>query len=287
MKIVLFIAMFFTASVCMAQTKIITQATISTVTNVVAPEEDDMQNMQIQGNGGGNMFRNFGDGETKSTTYLKGDMVKTVLKNDMGRTAIIRNNATKLTTTLIEIMGNKRAFYATDEDQEELRKKADSMMQERRKKDTNNKVRPVREKPVIEVGYSDETKKIAGYLCKKAYIVSTNFLGMSDTTIVWFTPDIKFAGFNSTGGTNSLGIMGNALGNMDGFDKIDGFVMQYEKNMPRKRRMSVEVTKIETDKEVKDKEFEIPKDFDVKPMKEMQNMLGGGRGGNFQMRLGE
>jgi hypothetical protein len=53
--------------------------------------------------------------------------------------------------------------------------------------------------------------------------------------------------------------------------------------MPRGRLMQVEVTKIELDKEVKDKEFEIPKDFDVKAMKDMQGMRG--QGGNFQFRM--
>lgn len=45
--------------------------------------------------------------------------------------------------------------------------------------------------------------------------------------------------------------------------------------------MIVEVTKINTEKEVADKEFEIPKDFVVKPMKDMQN----GGGGGFQIRV--
>ena len=44
------------------------------------------------------------------------------------------------------------------------------------------------------------------------------------------------------------------------------------------RRMEIEVSKIELDKEVKAKEFEIPKDYDVKPMSEMRNMFGGGGG---------
>ena len=43
-------------------------------------------------------------------------------------------------------------------------------------------------------------------------------------------------------------------------EKLDGFVMRYEMNMRRGRRMEVEVTKIDLDKELSDKEFELPKD---------------------------
>ncbi|MBK7433954.1 MAG: hypothetical protein IPI66_08685 [Chitinophagaceae bacterium] len=53
--------------------------------------------------------------------------------------------------------------------------------------------------------------------------------------------------------------------------------------MNRGRKMVVQVTNLVTDKEIADKEFDIPKDVDIKPMKEMQN---GGRPGTFQMRVG-
>jgi hypothetical protein len=42
-------------------------------------------------------------------------------------------------------------------------------------------------------------------------------------------------------------------------------------------------TKIVIDKDVADKEFEIPKDIEVKSMKDMQN---GGAGPMIQMRIG-
>jgi hypothetical protein len=51
--------------------------------------------------------------------------------------------------------------------------------------------------------------------------------------------------------------------------------------------MIVEVTKIDTGKDIAAKEFEVPKDFDLKPMKEMQNMMGGrsGQGGGPGMQI--
>jgi len=58
-----------------------------------------------------------------------------------------------------------------------------------------------------------------------------------------------------------------------GLNDLAGFPMQYEMKMNRGRIMTVEVTKINTDKEVADTEFEIPKDFVVKPMKDMQTAM--------------
>ena len=58
--------------------------------------------------------------------------------------------------------------------------------------------------------------------------------------------------------------------------------MRFETKMRRNRTMIVEVTKLEIDKEVAEKEFTIPKDFDVKPMSEMRNMMRGGGQGRQQ-----
>lgn len=278
MKLFLVFSFVASCSVAMAQPKLISQAIVSTTTNVIAPEDDELQNVQNQGQGGGMgaMFRNFGDGETKATTYLKNDMVKTVMKTDMGRTTIIRNNGTKLTTTLIEMMGNKTGFYITDSEQVVMREKMDSMMKSRRK-DSAEHTRPANASNPVNVIVTDENKKIAGYDCKKAYLVTTHILGIKDSVAVWFTPDIKLENVTSTGGLSGFGNMGT----INGLDKIDGFVMGYETKMRRNRRMVVEVTKIDTSKDIADKEFVIPKDFDVKPMKDMQGM---GGGNFFQMR---
>lgn len=273
------------SSLAFAQPRLVNQATVTTLTTVIAPENEDVQN--IQGGGGQMMFRNFGDGETKSTTYLKNDKVKTIMKNDMGRSTIIRDNGAKLTTTLLEIMGNKTGFYITDDEQAEMKIRMDSMMQARRKADTSNTrpAPPPSDQPV-EISYAEGTKKVAGIACKKALVITTRLLGVKDTVVVWYNPEIKLNNIASTGGTSSFGGFGN-MGNfrsLNGLDKIEGFVMQYEMPMRRGRRMIVEVTKIDLEKEVADKEFDIPKDFDVKPMKEFQSMMQQGAGG-MQFRM--
>ena len=285
MKEVLFFALVVCGGSVMAQPKLATQATINTTTNVIAPEEEDVTSIQTQGQGGGMaMFRNFGDGETKSVTQVKNDMVKTVIKSDMGRSTIIRNNETKLTTTLIEMMGNKTGFFASDDEQAAMRKSMDSMMQARTKDSAGNVRRP-QELPKVEVIYTDETKKIAGYTCKKALIISTRLLGLvKDTTTAWFTPDFKVKNISSVGGGFTMALGASAAPNP--MELIEGFVMRYETKMRRNRTMIVEVTKVDLTKEIAEKEFDIPKDFDVKPMKEMRNMMGGaaGQGNQIQIR---
>jgi GLPGLI family protein len=281
MKLFLVFSLVSITTIAVAQPKLISEATITTSTNVIAPEDDELQNVQNQGQGGGMaMFRNFGDGETKATTYLKNDMVKTVVKTDMGRTTIIRNNATKITTTLLEIMGNKTGFYVSDDEQLEMRKKMDSAMQARKKDSSATRQEPRANTPSpTEVSVTDETKKIAGYVCKKAYIITTHILGLKDSVTVWFTPDIKLQNISATGGLTGFGNTTTP----NGFDKIDGFIMGYERNVRRNRHMVVQVTKIDTSKDIADKEFDIPKDFDVKPMKDMQGMPG--MGGGFRMMI--
>lgn len=280
MKLFLLGSMICCSAVAFAQPKLITNATITTNTNVIAPEDDGLQTVQNQsGNNMGAMFRNFGDGETKATTYLKDGMVKTIIKTDMGRTTVIRNNDTKITTTLMEMMGRKTGFYISDEEQAETRKKMDSMMQARRDSTAPN-TRPASSENKIDVHYTEETKKIAGYVCKKAYIVTTRILGIKDSSEVWYTPELKMKNLISTGGMMGFNFMNLS----NGFDKIDGFVMAYTSNLARGRKMTVEVSKIDLSKEVAAKEFDIPKDFEVKAMKDMQGGPGGRSVGGVQFR---
>ena len=253
-----------------AQPKVYTQAIVSTTTNVIAPEDEDVANIQNQGGGGFN-FRNFTDGETKSTTYIKNDLVKTNYKSESFRGSMYRNNTTKITTTIFEAMGSKQGFYSSDNDQADMAKRIDSMMKERAKTDTSMKPRTRTVDFKTDVVYLNETKKIAGLECKKALIITDKLIS-KDTLAVWYTPDVKFTNVSSTGGTSGFG----SIGGNTSFDKINGFVMMYERSMPRGRKMEVKVTKIETDKEIADKEFEIPKDVEIKSLKEMGGQGGGG-----------
>ncbi len=284
-KIITLLFVFATAAVH-AQPKVLTQAFIATKTTIISPDEDDNA---PAGNVGANgeeirMMRFGGDGETKSTTWLKNDLVKTFSESEMGRTSVIRDNAKKLTTTIMEMMGRKMGFYASDGDQEQMRKRMDSMMQNRNSGNNNMQIQAAMSAPAkTNIIYIEESKKIAGYECKKALIVNTRSNGKADTTTVWYVPDMKLQGITSTGGSfGGFGAMSPQLSS-NGMDQLNGFPMQYERTMNRGRKMTVQVTKLVTDKEIDDKEFDLPKDIELKPMKDMQN--GGGPGG-FQMRIG-
>ena len=178
------------------------------------------------------------------------------------------------------MMGRKMGFYATDEDQVQMRKSMDSMMQQRAPTQSDVEELLSKTEPSTDIVYLDGIKKIAGYECKKAMIIATRSNGKTDTTNVWYVPDLKLKGVSNTGG--SLGGFGSMSPQLSADDMINlnGFPMQYERKLNRGRKMIVEVTKLVTDKEVTDKEFNIPKDVEVKPMKEMQN------GGGFRMRIG-
>ena len=177
---------FFSSTIaCYAQPKPVTQAIITTKTTIIAPDEDEsIPNATSSANGEEiRIIRFGGDGETKSTTWLKNDLVKTFSETEMGRTTIIRDNAKKVTSTIMEMMGKKMGFYATDEDQAVIRKRMDSMMKTR----NENEIQSLSPSaPKSEIIYIDETKKIAGYDCKKAFIVTTRSNGKKDSSLVWY-----------------------------------------------------------------------------------------------------
>jgi hypothetical protein len=284
MKKILPLFFIAAAAVANAQPKTVSQAVITTKTTIVSPDGDDDGGAPPPPAPEGAEVRSFrfgGDGETKSVTTLKGDWVKTFTENEMSRTTVIRDNAKKITTTLMEMMGNKNGFYASDEDQAEMAKRMDSLMQSRNQNQPNaNSGQRVIS---TNIAYADETKKIAGQLCKKALFISTRQNETKDTSVVWYCPDFKLQGLASTGGMAAgFGFnFSNRGGSTAAFKDLAGFPMQYETKMNRGRKMIVEVTKLALDKEIADKEFDIPKDFTLKSAKEMQN--GDGR---MQIRIG-
>jgi GLPGLI family protein len=279
MKQIVLLSVFSAVLSAYAQPRLLNQAMITTKTTIVAPEGDEpVQTTQTADGGEMRVVRFGGEGETKSTTYLKNDLTKTFSESDMGQTTVIRDNAKKITTTIMEIMGRKNGFYATDEDQELMRKRMDSMMATRNQSGGfNMNSNP----PTWSFVYLPDSKKIAGFECKKALMIAQRPGGTTDTTTVWYTPDIKFQNLPSTGGMGAgIGGIAQAPG-ADGLAALNGFPMEYERTLRGGRKMSVQVTKLVIDKDIADKEFEIPKDVDVKPMKDMQN-----GGPNIQIRIG-
>jgi GLPGLI family protein len=261
MKRLLILSAVFLSTAAMAQPKIISKAMISAKTTLAIPEDasntDDNRGFMGMSNGD----------ETKINTWFKDDMLKIVSDGGMGKSTVIIDRKNKKTTTLMEMMGKKTGFYSTEEDEANMKQRMDSMVGARK-----NGVKS------IDIVYLEDGKKIAGYACKKALIKTSRENGKVDSMYVWYTPDIKMAeGYVFRGGGMMMGMGGSS---MSSFEKLNGFPMQYEMKMRRGMIMTIEVTKIDTEKAIDDKEFDIPKGFELKSMKEMQ-----GQGGGFQFRM--
>lgn len=219
------------------------------------------------------MMRIGGDGETNTKIFIKNGLVKTINSSDVNIVTTIRNYDMKTTTNIIEMNGTKNATITTDEQREKMQKRIDSMMQSRA---ANNPEGANNTPPKVEVFQREGAKKIAGINCKKAVIVTTR-RNRTDSFEVWYAPDIKFANVTNPGSLGGFGgfAFGPRNAGSDGLDQLGGFPMYYKRSMGRGRTQTVEVIKFDIEKEVKDSEFAIPKDVEVKPFDENATNFGG------------
>ena len=262
-----------------AQQKTFERAIVKSKTEITFPENNNR--------GAGDNGDDLGGGrptgmESKNTIYYRGDLIKTYSQSDFGNNTVIVDKKNKKTTTLIEAMGRKTGFYSTEEDEQAMRdnmqKRMDSIRQARGGSDSQRNGR----QGDVQVINTDETKKIAGYTCKKAIIKTTTRQGEVNEIMVWYNPDMAMpAGYPVMGNTAGGGgfarsMRGGGRGglNIQGIERIKGFVMGYEMSRPNGFKMQTEVTSIEINPDIDDKVFEIPKGYDLKPMSEMQNQMG-------------
>ena len=280
MKFISIFLSLFPFSVFAQQTTSINHAVIHATMTVIAPEEEDASRVPSPGEQGmGFSMRNFGDGETQITTYIMDSMVKTIMKSDMGRTTIIRNNAAKTTTTLIEVMGNKMGFVMTDAEQELMKQQMDRLIKARQEADTTHRFPPreKEERQPAEIVYTGISKRISGLDCKMAWVINTGFLGTKDSVAVWYAPSINLPNNQPASSGNSFGgfsRMSNFT-SLNGLNQLQGLAIKYEMKMRRGRTLQMEVTKVDLKKELTEKDFSVPKDFDVKPYSEFSQMFRG------------
>jgi hypothetical protein len=273
---------FLTVTISQAQVK--TNATIVTKTIIESEEGDTPPPPPPPGAEGGNrMFVRFGgDGETKYTTYVKNGMVKTVTESESINSTTIRDNDKKTTINLMTLQGQTNGTITTDAQREEQAKKIDSLMKANGRNIGN---RPEANSPSVVVVLKPETKKIAGIVCNRAILAVTR-RNTTDSNEVWYAPGIKINNVPSTGNPvaafGGLSFGNRNIGGVLGLDKIDGFMMAYSGSQGRGRTIKIEVTKIDFDKEIKDKEFEVPKGITVKPF-DASNFTGGN--GTQQIRI--
>jgi hypothetical protein len=270
--------------VAVAQPRVVRTAIVKMQTEITFPE-----NFGGPGGGGppgggdgGNTVIMGGPGgmESSSTLYYTPDHSKLESTSDFGNNIVISDRKEKKTTTLIEAMGKKTGFYSTEEDEAVMRNRMDSIRNARR--DSLQKLGiPIAAPAAPEIVYSDETKKIAGYTCKKAVIKTRDRQGAVNESTVWYCPEFKMGeGFSFTGGRG--GFMGGPMmGGLNGLDKIEGFPMEYSMSRNNGMKMHMTVTKVQLDAAIDDKTFEVPKGYELKSMKDMQ-----GRDGRMMIRIG-
>lgn len=251
----------FAVSYLFAQEKV-NEAIIQTKMEINNPD-----NGQVPGGAPeGAMIMRFGDGDITSKVFFKNGMTKVETDMGMGKNAVIIDAKNKKTTTLFEAMGRKMGFYTNEAEMQAMMQSADSGRQ-RAMPNFN---------PEVFVEYLSETKKIAGITCNKAMLRYLNRKGEEVNQPVWYAPNVQMGeGFRM----NDM----MRMANVPGIEKIKGFPMEFETTRPNGATVHYTVTKLDIAAKVDDKVFEIPKDYDIKPMSEMQR--NGGRGG-FMIRMG-
>jgi GLPGLI family protein len=231
------------------------------------------------GDDGNRMMMMARDMEISSTVFYKGAQTKIETTTEgFGTNYTFIDRNTKRTTTLMEVMGKKQGFYATDEDTENMQKRMDSLRAQRRDSLEKMGLKFASSEP--EITYTEEKKKIAGLECKKAIIKTRNQQGELNETAIWYCPDFVMGeGYGVTGqGAGGMRMMGF---NPAGLNKIKGFPMEYEIVRQNGMKIHMTVTKVELDANIDDKTFVIPKGYDIKPMSEVQ-----GPGGRMMFRVG-
>lgn len=165
----------------------------------------------------------------ESTMYIKGEKFRMEQSAGMGTTVTIIDNKAKTGYICMDMMGSKFAFKM---DPATFDNKSDSL------------------KP--QITYTDETKVIAGYTCKKAEIKNKD---AEESLIIWYTDQLP------------------AFYNKD-FKYINGFPMEYHvKNGGI--TMLFTVTTISKEK-VSDSFFKVPEGYTEKTMQDMESMFGNG-----------
>jgi len=171
-------------------------------------------------------------GPKEALMYFSSDRTRIEMQMGMGmKNVTISDLKEKQTIVLMDMMGQKIAMKSSIEDEK------------------------VDEKTKVEV--TSQTKKIAGYSCKKAIITTPESEG--GNVVVWFTNDLVV----------NKGYLKGAM------KKIDGTVLEYTvKQGPMEFTLSAD--KVERQK-VDGKLFTIPEGYKMMDQKDLMKSFGGGQ----------
>jgi GLPGLI family protein len=171
---------------------------------------------------------------TEVIMSFKGPKSSMVQKTSMGNITVIGNSETKEQTVLFDMMGQKMAIKSTKEETEKA----------------------ISEYPEAKVNVTTETKKIAGYNCKKVEVTTND-----KVTNIYVTDDIKVANVNW----------------QSPYKNVTGIMLEYSQKTGQEQEISLTFTAKEVKKgKVKDDVFAIPSDYKEMTMAEFKKMMGGG-----------
>lgn len=176
----------------------------------------------------------------EATAYYKKGKSRMEMNMAMGmKQTTISDSETKKTTVLMDMMGQK---YAIESDQNS---------------EDEKKAKEMSEKAKVKV--TGETKKIAGYTCKKAVLTYTDPEQENKEVemVLWFTNEIEADKGYMTGPMS----------------KIDGAILEYSIDQGA---MSMVLAAKSVNKEsVPAQMFEVPAEYKKMTQEELQNMMGG------------
>ncbi|MCX6280660.1 MAG: hypothetical protein NTU51_01695 [Bacteroidetes bacterium] len=169
------------------------------------------------------------------TVFIKGGKSRTDILTGGGSRVEITDHQEKTKIKLLNMMGQKYAITYTTEDI----------------------TKEIANEPPVKVEFTNETKNIAGYICKNAII--TVYDKSSNYTIkVYYTPELggKQANFDK-------GI----------YKDIDGVLMEFSMKTPE---LTMRFTAGSVEKKtVSIKEFEIPPDYSILSKDQLKSKIGG------------
>ena len=164
-------------------------------------------------------------------------MVKTEIISGMGKQIEILNIEEKTTTSLLDIMGQKFSIKTSAQEiQDEITKA-----------------------PETQIIYTDETKEIVGYVCKKVIIKFKEKDSDTETEVIAYLAD----DFSNEGV-----YFDNPV-----FNGIDGILLEFEINSDE-INMKFIATSVNK-KNIPEKEFTVPEDFKETTKDELREMFGG------------
>ena len=174
----------------------------------------------------------------ESVVYFKNDWTRGETTMGYGTVITLYDPDKKESYVCMDMMGKKSAIKTTEEEAEKQKKEMGD----------------------YDVKLSDDTKKIAGYVCKKATVTMKKD-GDASSFDVWYTDALPHS-------SNSK----------YAWKGVDGFSMEFtmeQNSMGGNIKMKMTCTSVEKTT-VSDDKFKLPEGYEVKTMEEMKKQWGGG-----------